>query len=293
MSSFTDIFCQEAIATVEGLTGQTPSISLKEEETISIVSNVIPPIATVKISFGGDASGNGMVMVPPRLATALGDMMLGGDGEGKDTMEDEDLDAAKEIVSNIVGAMSTTLASQKELPKLSIKPETIEFIGDDGEVSLDAFSKMFVFTFELGEINSLIMFVIDSGIDNALNPSTTQAAEAPSQSAFEAQPATGTATPASFSQKLDDNEMKNIGLILDVKLPVRVRIGKKKMLLKDVLSMDIGSVIELNQLANDPLDILVDDHVIAQGEVVIVDGNFGVQVTSIGSKRDRLTKLKG
>jgi flagellar motor switch protein FliN/FliY len=57
--------------------------------------------------------------------------------------------------------------------------------------------------------------------------------------------------------------------------------------------MDIGSVIELNQLANDPLDILVDDYVIAQGEVVIVDGNFGVQITSIGSKRDRLTKLKG
>jgi flagellar motor switch protein FliN/FliY len=46
-------------------------------------------------------------------------------------------------------------------------------------------------------------------------------------------------------------------------------------------------------LANDPLDILVDDHVIAQGEVVIVDGNFGVQITSIGTKRDRLTKLKG
>ena len=86
--------------------------------------------------------------------------------------------------------------------------------------------------------------------------------------------------------------MKNISLILDVKLPVRVRIGKKKMLLKDVLNMDIGSVIELNQLANDPLDILVDDHVIAQGEVVIVDGNFGIQITTIGTKRDRLNKLK-
>ena len=90
----------------------------------------------------------------------------------------------------------------------------------------------------------------------------------------------------------DYGDMKNISLILDVKLPVRVRIGKKKMLLKDVLNMDIGSVIELNQLANDPLDILVDDHVIAQGEVVIVDGNFGIQITTIGTKRDRLNKLK-
>lgn len=294
MSNFTQIFCQEAIATVEGLTGQTPAISLKEEETISIVSNVIPPIATVKVSFSGDASGNGIVMIPPRLATALGDMMLGGDGEGKDTMEDEDLDAAKEIVSNIVGAMSTTLASQKEIPKLSIKPESIEFIQEDGEVSLDSYSKMFVFTFELGSINSLIMFVIDAAIDNALNPAAPTAVFEPASAskADSSQPAVS-ATSASFAQKLDDNEMKNIGLILDVKLPVRVRIGKKKMLLKDVLSMDIGSVIELNQLANDPLDILVDDHVIAQGEVVIVDGNFGVQVTAIGSKRDRLTKLKG
>jgi flagellar motor switch protein FliN/FliY len=65
------------------------------------------------------------------------------------------------------------------------------------------------------------------------------------------------------------------------------------MLLKDVLNMDIGSVIELNQLANDPLEILVDNHVVAEGEVVIVDGNFGVQITTIGSKKDRLTQLKG
>jgi flagellar motor switch protein FliN/FliY len=99
-------------------------------------------------------------------------------------------------------------------------------------------------------------------------------------------------TEYSSDIKLNSEEMNNIALIMDVKLPVRVRIGKKKMLLKDVLNMDIGSVIELNQLANDPLDILVDNHVIAQGEVVIVDGNFGVQITSIGTKRERLTQLK-
>ena len=94
------------------------------------------------------------------------------------------------------------------------------------------------------------------------------------------------------TMKLSEEELKNIALIMDVKLPVRVRIGKKRMLLKDVLNMDIGSVIELNQLANDPLEILVDNHVIAQGEVVIVDGNFGVQITTIGTKKERLIQLK-
>ena len=286
MSDFAGVFAQEAVATIEGLTGQTPTISLKEAEDISIVSNVIPPIAIVKVSFGGDASGRGLVLMPPQLATALGDMMLGGDGEGKESMNDEDLDAAKEIISNILGAMSTTLASQKELPKLTIKPDKAEFIPENGEVNLDPYAKMFVFSFSLGSINSLVMFAIDAGIKAALNTEPQQAYVPPvSGNIFDA--------PSVSVPKLEEGEMKNIGLIMDVKLPVRVRIGKKKMLLKDVLSMDIGSVIELNQLANDPLDILVDDHVIAQGEVVIVDGNFGVQITSIGTKRDRLNKLKG
>ncbi|MFZ2890632.1 flagellar motor switch protein FliY [Sulfuricurvum sp.] len=286
MSDFAGVFAQEATATIEGLTGQVPSIILKEAENISIVSNIIPPIALIHVSFSGEASGKGIVMLPPQLATALGDMMLGGEGEAKDSMSDEDLDAAKEIVSNIVGAMSTTLGSQKELPKLTIKPEKTQFIAENGEVNLDAYARMFVFTFTLGSINSLIMFVIDTPIYDALNGGkVSEAVSNPRGSIFD--------EPSEASVKLEEGEMKNISLILDVKLPVRVRIGKKKMLLKDVLSMDIGSVIELNQLANDPLDILVDDHVIAQGEVVIVDGNFGVQVTSIGSKRDRLNKLKG
>jgi flagellar motor switch protein FliN/FliY len=285
MSDFAGVFANEAVATIEGLTGQAPSIVLKEAEDISIVSNVIPPIALIHVSFSGDTAGRGLIMMPPQLATALGDMMLGGDGEAKDTMSDEDIDAAKEIVSNIVGAMSTTLGSQKELPKLTIKPERAEFIAENGEVNLDAYAKMFVFSFTLGTINSLMMFAIDSGINTALSGGKISAPPASSGSIFD--------SPSEPSVKLEEGEMKNISLIMDVKLPVRVRIGKKKMLLKDVLSMDIGSVIELNQLANDPLDILVDDHVIAQGEVVIVDGNFGVQITSIGTKRDRLNKLKG
>lgn len=286
MSDFSGVFTTEATATIEGLTGQAPTITLKEAEDISIVSNVIPPIAQIHVSFSGAAAGRGIVMMPPQLATALGDMMLGGDGESHDTMSDEDMDAAKEIVSNIVGAMSTTLASQKELPKFTIKPEKADFIPESGEVNLDGYAKMYVFSFSLGSINSLMMFAIDQTISNALNGTQGTAPKAAEGSIFDA-------APTEPAVKLDDGEMKNIGLIMGVKLPVRVRIGKKKMLLKDVLSMDIGSVIELNQLANDPLDILVDDHVIAQGEVVIVDGNFGVQITSIGTKRDRLNKLKG
>ncbi|MEA3372205.1 MAG: flagellar motor switch protein FliY [Campylobacterota bacterium] len=290
MTEFMKLFESETIATIEGLTGMAPSLELKEEETISTVSNIIPPTALVNISVSGAVDAKAAVSMPPSLATALGDLMLGGEGEGKDTMDEDDLDAAKEIVSNIVGAISTALGSQKEMPQLSLKVEEITFIPEEGEVDLDGFSKMFVYQFTLEAIKALMIFIVDEQLEGAFS----SAGSAESQVEASAAPAapSNDAVVAPSAMNLDESEMNNINLIMDVKLPVRVRIGQKRMLLKDVLSMDIGSVIELNQLANDPLDILVDDKVIAQGEVVIVDGNFGIQITTIGTKRERLNQLK-
>jgi len=281
MSSLISLFESEVVSTIEGLIGQAPSMTLKEEEVVSVVSNIIPPtsLTHIEVSDAG-VDGKAIVAMAPALATALGDLMLGGEGEAKESMDDEDLDATKEIVSNVLGAMSTALGAQKELPAASLKVTDIEYIDDDGEVNLDSFYKMYVYMFELGAINSLLMFIIDEAVYNAFNASTKEEQSTETQDSQET------------ALKFDTKEMENINLIMDVKLPVRVRIGQKKMLLKDVLSMDIGSVIELNQLANDPLEILVDNHPIAEGEVVIVDGNFGVQITAIGSKKERLKKLK-
>ena len=166
--------------------------------------------------------------------------------------------------------------------------KSVDFVNDEAPVDLDQYSKMFVYKFTLDSLSSLLMFIIDEKLDNKLFGKEEEEVSI----GLEASMNSDTDISMPQSVKLSGDEMSNISLIMDVKLPVRVRIGKKKMLLKDVLNMDIGSVIELNQLANDPLDILVDNHVIAQGEVVIVDGNFGVQITTIGTKRERLTQLK-
>ncbi len=291
MNDFMKLFVDETVATIEGLTGQAPSLELKEEETLSIVSNIIPPIALVKVNVSGDSEASVMVSLPPSLATALGDLMLGGEGDAKEDMDEDDLDATKEIVSNIMGAISTALTSQNDMPKLSLKVENIEFISEDAEVNLESYSKMFVYQFALGAINSLMMFIIDENMESALSASSAQE-EPKLMQDDEPDRSNNNSNNYVESISLNEGEKNNISLIMDVKLPVKVRIGTKKMLLKDVLNMDIGSVIELNQLANDPLDILVDDHIIAQGEVVIVDGNFGVQITTIGSKRERLQQLQ-
>jgi flagellar motor switch protein FliN/FliY len=288
MDDFRKLFEDETVATIEALIGQAPSLELKEEQELSIISNIVPPIVLAKMSISGDVDASAMVALTPNLAASLSDMMMGEDASDRDDVNEDDLDASKEIVSNIFGAIGNTLSSQKELPVLSFKIENIEFISDDSEVSLEEYSKMFVYKFSINELNSLFMFIIDEKLQQKLDGDIQENEIEPELSSEN----TIVDTDCEGEVHLSNEEINNISLIMDVKLPVRVRIGKKKMLLKDVLNMDIGSVIELNQLANDPLEILVDNHVIAKGEVVIVDGNFGVQITTIGTKKERLTQLK-
>jgi len=93
-------------------------------------------------------------------------------------------------------------------------------------------------------------------------------------------------------KKIYRNELDNLKLLLGIELKLSVRIGRKKMLLKDVVNLDIGKTIELEQLATEPLEILVNEIKIADGEIVVVDGKFGIQITNISTKVERLTKLR-
>ena len=291
MSSFIKLFEDETVGTIEALIGEAPTLELKEEQELSIISNIIPPIVLVKLNITGDIDAKAMIALPPNLCASLSDMMMGEEASDREDVSEDDLDASKEIVSNIFGAIGNTLSAQKELPVMSFSVESIELVGDDADVSLEDYSRMRIYDFALGSIKSLLMFIIDEKVHNAVSGDTVSTSATADSSADNSQ-SSFTADSKEENITLSNDEMSNISLIMDVKLPVRVRIGKKKMLLKDVLNMDIGSVIELNQLANDPLEILVDNHVIAEGEVVIVDGNFGVQITTIGTKKERLIQLK-
>jgi flagellar motor switch protein FliN len=83
----------------------------------------------------------------------------------------------------------------------------------------------------------------------------------------------------------------NIDLLLDVELPVSVSFGNSEMQLKDVLKLGAGSVIELDKSVNDPVTIIVNRKPIAKGEVVMVDGNYGVRILEVESTADRIRSL--
>ncbi len=93
----------------------------------------------------------------------------------------------------------------------------------------------------------------------------------------------------SFGSQAEGAAMANIDLILDVSLRVTVELGRKLMSVRDILALGPGSVVELDKLAGEPVDVLVNDRLIATGEVVVADENFGVRITDIVNPAKRLS----
>ncbi|GAA7554661.1 flagellar motor switch protein FliY [Helicobacter pylori] len=289
MQDFIKIFIQEVVSTLEGLVGKTPSVGLEKEVSHSEEawgSLISTPYARVVISAIEKEESSIELLAPVVLVTALSDLMLGGEGASKEEMDNDDLDAFKEMASNIFGAIATSLKSQELLPKLNFTTINAEIAKELPKK--EDYAKAIVFSFKMEALQeSQIILLTTAAFERQFEKTHKEEKEETIKSATEA-----TEEIKTHDASLENIEIRNISMLLDVKLNVKVRIGQKKMILKDVVSMDIGSVVELDQLVNDPLEILVDDKVIAKGEVVIVDGNFGIQITDIGTKKERLEQLK-
>ncbi|WRC88830.1 flagellar motor switch protein FliY [Helicobacter pylori] len=289
MQDFIKIFIQEVVSTLEGLVGKAPSVGLEKEVSNSEEaweSLIGTPYARVVISAIEKEESSIELLAPVVLVTALSDLMLGGEGASKQEMDNDDLDAFKEMASNIFGAIATSLKSQELLPKLNFTTTNAEIAKELPK--REDYAKAVVFSFKMEAIKeSQIILLTTAAFEHQFEKTHKEEKEETIKSAIEA-----TEEVKTHDASLENIEIRNISMLLDVKLNVKVRIGQKKMILKDVVSMDIGSVVELDQLVNDPLEILVDDKVIAKGEVVIVDGNFGIQITDIGTKKERLEQLK-
>lgn len=279
IEQFLNFFTKEVVATIEGLTGKQAVFSNKTEDNANEQTTIKPPVVVATINVSGATTAKLLLLSTPVFMTAIGEWMMGEEEiTNTSSLDADEIDAAKEVFSNILGAFSTTLGAQKDLPKLNFEVSKVVFLDENQALDLSSYEKSYIYEVKIDALDEHFGLVSDLVLNKLLNPASQKSHQEKSES--------------SAKSSFTSDEMRNINLIMDVRLPIRVRIGSKKMLLKDVLSMDIGSVIELNQLANDPLEILIGDKPIALGEVVIIDGNFGIQITEIGTKKERLEQLR-
>ncbi len=95
-----------------------------------------------------------------------------------------------------------------------------------------------------------------------------------------------------FAKRPEFEKSRTLDLLMEVELPVSVSFGRAELPLRDVIKLSSGSIVELNRTISDPVEIIVNNCVIARGEVVVVEGNYGVRIQQVVSREERLRTLK-
>ena len=91
--------------------------------------------------------------------------------------------------------------------------------------------------------------------------------------------------------KNENDDAGNLALLMDVQLPVAIRFGETEMILEEIVKLGVGSVIELNSGIDQPVDLVVNNRILARGEVVTVDGFYGIRITEITNAGERFKSL--
>lgn len=105
-------------------------------------------------------------------------------------------------------------------------------------------------------------------------------------------PSLAPAEPAGRAPSSSKNAGRNLDMVLDINLVATARLGRIEMPIADILALGPGSIIEVGHLVDEPVELLVNDKLIARGDVVVVDEKFGLRITEIVSPRERIESLR-
>ncbi|OQR42039.1 flagellar motor switch protein FliY [Aliarcobacter cryaerophilus] len=284
-SDLSNVFKNELSNTLEQLLGKKAKISeTKKLDDIFESSSFIE--ADVKFDIKGLSSAI-VFYIPTISATKFEYLMLGGMGDLKEDIDDETTDAVNEIVSNICGSFCTASNAQGMPDIVGMKSE----IKGTKKVEKSALSgkEIYLFNISLEEDATPILISFEKTFSPFFSLITGVNDEKPVVSTPPA-PAAPTITQTQSIVGVP-NPSKNLELLYNVRLKLSVRLGTKIVLLKDILRWDVGEIIELEQMVNEPLEILINGVKIGEGEAVIVEGKFGLKIKKIINEDLKLDKI--
>ena len=297
----------------------TPNVSIANWSDIS--QSYDRPCVFIQISYIEGLDGNSILILREKDDKIITDLMMGGTGTDVDATEltELHLSAICEAMNQMMGSAATSISSVLE-KKVDISPPTASLIDLDGSIDeegLGDFLKgQFVkvaFRLEIGTlIDSELMQLYPIDFAKELYSKFMSSTETEQPTPAAPQPATPTpvapqavtptpmaapmpapvmpsqpvnVAPAQF-QAFDAGinplmQQENIGLIMDVPLEVTVELGRTNKTIKEILDFSPGTIIELNKLAGEAIDLLVNGKYVAKGEVVVIEDNFGIRITEI------------
>ncbi|MFA5527167.1 MAG: flagellar motor switch phosphatase FliY [Peptostreptococcales bacterium] len=308
----------------------TPRVEIMTME--KIINKLLTPYVILQVQFEKGLHGNNILMMSIKDASIIANLMMGLDGStyNDEDLSELEMSAVSEAMNQMIGSASTAVSTMLNR-RVDINPPITQLKKTDEEITINGIlpeSTIVCSHFNLkieGLIDSEIMQVysMETAKDIAESmlrligektkkeiPATDSFLEEPLQTPPQMPPQTPPQmppqTPPQMSAQMHiqkpefteltpghlKNEMRNIDLILDVPLEISVILGKTQRSIKDVLSLEPGSIVELNKYAEEPLDIFANGKLVARGEVVVLDEKFGIRINTIISAQDRVKSLK-
>ena len=305
-----NITMSTAATTLSSLINRRVSITTPRVHYMSfkeIIEGCEIPKVVTRIEFNEGLLGNNLLMVNMKDSAIIADLMMGGDGtKGNEELTEFELSAVSEAMNQMIGSASTSMAQMlgKSIdilpPEVSVwnNKETIDY---KSYIKEDYICKISFRLSVEGLIESEIMqiYTLDTvkeivGIMMGDATKTLPVIEPEVIEIPRKQPEMQVQKPvfAPLEDTSGVNQKRNLDLIMDVPLEFSVVLGKTKKTIQDILALGAGSVVELNKLADEPLEVYVNGKLIAHGEVVVINENFGIRMTQILSKEQRVKGLK-
>ena len=265
-----------------------------------------------KVGYTGSITGNVYYFMGENEALIVASLMM---GQKEAALNDMVAQVLKEAFSQMVGVSDSALSSRfggsftnspietsilEDAFSINI-PGPLAIVSGSLSIEGEVENAPYVFALELPLLQSLLSSASSSSqapASNAAAANTNSAASGGNSmaglvdnQAFDSGPQLGV-QHAEFNSLMPASDVQgtgNIGLLMDVTMNMTVELGRATMTIRDILGLGEGSIIELQKLAGEPVDLLVNGKLIAKGEVVVIDENFGVRVTDIINPMDRLT----
>ncbi len=258
------------------------------------------------VAFSGGFNGNNVVLFNYEDAEIISSLMMGDDtGSPPEELTDAHQSTLQEFVSQMLSSMANGI-SNKLGKSINLSPPSLTVVNSAAELQLPGGAELVKITYNINIenlINSKFFHIMDLPLGSDLSKSVMAesgggAQAMPAQAMGQMDQPMGQQvgiSPVKFpplGESVPYGAGSNISLLLDVPMTLTVELGRTRQLVKDILGLGEGSIIELDKLAGEPVDLLVNGKLIAKGEVVVIDENFGVRITDIVSPAERLGKVQ-
>jgi flagellar motor switch protein FliN len=249
----------------------------------------------VSMSYSGALNGVNLIIFNFRDAGVISSLMM-GDETGSVPLEitDAHQSTIQEFTNQFISSMATQF-SNKIGGGVNTTPATVSIAQSQNDLQLPP-GDLIKITYDIiidGVMNSKLYHIMDANLASSLGMGGG-GSQSQQQSQYQH---TGPQTQISsvrfpqMGESITSGGYGDIALLLDVEMTMTVELGRTTKLVKDILGLGEGSIIELDKLAGEPVDLLVNGKLIARGEVVVIDENFGVRVTDIVSQDERFKSV--